>query len=348
MCFIGTILWSSFCSAETQLFASLGDLKLTSGEIITDSQIGYRTYGKLSSTRDNVVVMPTWHTGSTWDLERFQVVGPGKLLDTNRYFVITIDALGNGISTSPSNSEYQPGANFPQVSIADMVHSQYRLLTETLEIQSVHAVIGISMGGMQTFQWSRQYPDYMNKAIAIDGSPYLTSYDVIQWQTHLDIVKLMQESNRSNSEIAAVLAPLNLLTLWTPDYFVENVARADLDDFLEQDAQGRENFDGHDYIVQTQAMIDLNVFGVGTEDHDSNLSSILADLLVVIVPEDHMVNPTPAKSLATSVDAELIEIHSNCGHMGTTCEEAEVARQVNDFLTRTSGRAGDPRHEFIQ
>ena len=322
ICLIGTILWSSFCTADTQMFASLGDLKLTSGEIINDCQIGYRTYGNLSATRDNVVVMPTWHTGSTWDLERYEVVGPGKLLDTNRYFVITIDALGNGVSTSPSNSKSQSGAGFPQVSIADMVHSQYRLLTETLEIPSVHAVIGISMGGMQTFQWIRQYPVYMNKAVAIDGSPYLTSYDVIQWQTHLNIIEVMQESARSNSEIAAVLGPLNLLTLWTPDYFVENVARADLDDFLEQDAKGRENFDGHDYIVQTQAMI----------DHDAFDESTVADLLVVIVPEDHMVNPTPAKSLATSVDAELVEIHSNCGHMGTTCEAAEVARQVNDFL----------------
>jgi len=314
------------------MFASLGDLKLTSGEIINDCQIGYRTYGNLSATRDNVVVMPTWHTGSTWDLERYEVVGPGKLLDTNRYFVITIDALGNGVSTSPSNSKSQSGKGFPQVSIADMVHSQYRLLTETLEIPSVHAVIGISMGGMQTFQWIRQYPVYMNKAVAIDGSPYLTSYDVLQWQTHLNIIEVMQESDRSNSEIAAVIGPLNLLTLWTPDYFVENVARADLNDFLEQDAKGRENFDGHDYIAQTQAMIDHNAFGAGTEDHDSNLENITAELLVVIVPEDHMVNPTPAKSLATSVDAELVEIHSNCGHMGTTCEDAEVARQVNDFL----------------
>ena len=322
ICLIGTILWSSICAAETQMFATLGDLNLTSGEVINDCQIGYRTYGNLSASKDNVVVMPTWHTGSTWDLERYEVVGPGKLLDTNRYFVITIDALGNGVSTSPSNSESQSGTGFPQVSIADMVHSQYRLLTEILEIQSVHAVIGISMGGMQTFQWIRQYPVYMNKAVAIDGSPYLTSYDVLQWQTHLNIIEVMQESARSNSEIAAVLGPLNLLTLWTPDYFVENVARADLDDFLEQDAQGRENFDGHDYIAQTQAMI----------DHDAFDESTVADLLVLSVPEDHMVNPTPAKLLAASIDAEFVEIHSNCGHMGTTCEDAEVARQVNDFL----------------
>ncbi len=332
--FLSALLWSSFCAAETQMFASLGDLNLTSGEVISDCQIGYRTYGKLNATRDNVVIMPTWHTGSTLDLEKYELIGPNKLLDTNQYFVITIDALGNGISTSPSNGKYQAGNDFPQVSIADMVYSQHRLLVEKLEIQSVFAVIGISMGGMQTFQWIRQYPNFMKKAVAIDGSPYLTSYDVIQWQTHLDIIRVLQESHHSNSEIAAVLSPLNLLTLWTPDYFVENVAREDLQDYLEQHVRGYEDFDGYNYIAQTQAMIDHDAFDVGTEHYESNLKSIAADLLVVSVPGDHMVNPAPAILLAKSIDAELVEIHSNCGHMGTSCEDANVARQVRAFLRR--------------
>lgn len=135
------VLWTSFCTAEMQQHGSLGDLELTSGEVISGSQIGYRTYGKLNLKKDNVVVMPTWHTGSTLDLETYELIGPNKLLDTNQYFIKTIDALGNGISTSPSNSKHQPGSNFPQVSIADMVHSQHRLLAEKLDIQSVHAVI---------------------------------------------------------------------------------------------------------------------------------------------------------------------------------------------------------------
>jgi homoserine O-acetyltransferase len=97
-------LWSSFGAAETQQFASLGELNLTSGEVINDCQIAYRTYGKLNSEKDNVVVMPTWHTGSTRDFEEYEIVGPNKLLDTNQYFVITIDALGNGVSTSPSSA----------------------------------------------------------------------------------------------------------------------------------------------------------------------------------------------------------------------------------------------------
>jgi homoserine O-acetyltransferase len=125
-----------------------------------------------------------------------------------------------------------------------------------------------------------------------------------------------------------------LLTLWTPDYFVENVAREDLHDYLEQNAEGYENFDGNNYIAQTQAMIDHNAFEDGTERYSANLRNIATDLLVIVVPEDHMVNPTPARLLAASTDAAFVEIDSNCGHMGTTCEDAAVARQVGAFLLR--------------
>ena len=330
--FLSFLFYSSLCTAGTQQFASIGDLQLTSGAVIADCQIGFRTYGKLNEQKDNVVVMPTWHTGSTLDLETYELVGPGKLLDTDQYFVITIDALGNGVSSSPSNSEDQSGSSFPQVSIADMVHSQHRLLTEKLEIKSVFAVMGISMGGMQTFQWIAQHPNFMEKAVAIDGSPYLTSYDVIQWQTHIDVIRTLRDSDHGNKEITAILLPLNLLTLWTPDYFVENVSRDDLPDYLERNASGYENFDSDNYIVQTQAMLDHNAFGSGTERYEKNLEKIAADLLVVSVPGDHMVNPATAKSMAVSIDAGLLEVQSNCGHMGTTCEDADVAKAVNLFL----------------
>lgn len=90
--------------------------------------------------------------------------------------------------------------------------------------------------------------------------------------------------------------------------------------------------DGNNYIVQTQAMINHDAFDAETERYASNLKGIAADLLAVSVPGDHMVNPTPAKNLAKSIGAKLVEIDSNSGHMRITCEDANVARQVNAFL----------------
>ena len=153
-----------------QHFAEIGDLPLESGEILHDVRVGYITAGVLNEDKSNVLLFPTWFGGTAKNLVDFEVIGPGKLADTDRYFVIAFDALANGVSTSPSNSTRQPGAEFPVISTGDMVESQYRLLTEHLGIESAYAVMGISMGGMQTFDWMGRYPNFMEHAIPLDLS----------------------------------------------------------------------------------------------------------------------------------------------------------------------------------
>src|ERR1700760_183412 len=128
-------------------YASLGDLKLESGAVIHDCRIGYRTMGTLNAAKSNVVLFPTWLGGRSGDVA--MNIGPGKFVDSSKYFVILVDALGNGVSCSPSNSTRQHGVDFPQFSVRDMVYSQYRLLTETLHLAHLHAVAGLSMGGIQ-------------------------------------------------------------------------------------------------------------------------------------------------------------------------------------------------------
>ena len=94
------------------------------------------------------------------------MIGPGKALDPEKYFIICTDAIANGLTTSPSNSKLQPRMQFPKFVIRDMVESQYRLLKEKLGIDHVVAVIGPSMGGMQTLQWGVSHPDFMDALVA--------------------------------------------------------------------------------------------------------------------------------------------------------------------------------------
>jgi homoserine O-acetyltransferase len=145
-------------------FFNEGDLKLESGEVIKEFSISYVTHGALNVKKSNAILMVTAISGNHHRLDF--LIGPGKALDTDKYFIICTDAIGNGLTTSPSNSTAQPHMKFPKFVIRDMVTSQKKLM-EHLGIDHVVAEIGPSMGGMQTLQWGVSYPDFMDSLVAI-------------------------------------------------------------------------------------------------------------------------------------------------------------------------------------
>src|ERR1700750_2486595 len=112
-----------------QLFSE-GDLKLESGEVIKDFSISYVTHGTLNARKSNAILVVTAISGNHHRIDF--MIGPGKALDPDKYFIIATDAISNGLTTSPSNSTAQPRMSFPKFTIRDMVESQYSLLKAQL------------------------------------------------------------------------------------------------------------------------------------------------------------------------------------------------------------------------
>lgn len=141
----------------------LGDFRLQSGVTLPGAKLAYVTAGQLNAQRNNVVVLPTFYTGTHLRNEGFY--GPGRALDPARHFIVSINMFGNGFSSSPSNTPAPfNAADFPDITLYDNVAAQHQLLTKVFGISQIALVTGWSMAGCQSFQWGAQYPE-MVKAI---------------------------------------------------------------------------------------------------------------------------------------------------------------------------------------
>jgi homoserine O-acetyltransferase len=319
--------------AQDLQFATLGDFKLESGEVIRDCRIGYRTFGKLNADKTNAVLFPTWASGTSEQLK--SNVGAGRLVDDATYYVITVDALGNGVSSSPSNSKLQPRMQFPRFTLGDSVRTQYELVTKVLGLNRLHAVVGVSMGGMQAFQWSVTYPDFMAKVIPIVGSPQLAPYDLLLWQTQIDAI--MNDRGWNNGDYTenparAAEAEFGALLLTTPQHYNKQMTRAEVFTSLEK-ARKESRFDANDKIRQDQAMMALDVSARFGGSMERAATAVKARVFVIVATHDHVVTPGPATEFARLLQSKLLILEGDCGHQAPGCESGQVNKAVSDFLS---------------
>lgn len=147
----------------------LDELVLQSGVTLRPARLAYQTYGKLNSARDNAILMPTFFGGEHKDTEL--MMAAGRALDPARYFIIVPNMLGNGLSSSPSNTPPPfDRASFPNITLYDNVRCQHRLVTEHLGIDHLRLVVGFSLGAQQAFQWGALYSAMVDAIAPICGS----------------------------------------------------------------------------------------------------------------------------------------------------------------------------------
>jgi homoserine O-acetyltransferase len=324
--------FATIARAQTLQFAELGDFKLESGEVLRDCRIGYRIFGTLNSNQSNAILFPTWALGTTEQL--MGNIGSNKLVDSTKYYVIAVDSLANGVSSSPSNSKSQPRMKFPKITIRDMVNTEHELLTNKLHLNHVKAVMGISMGGMQTFQWIVSHPDFMDQAIPIVGSPRPTPYDLVFIRAQLRAITTDPEwnnGNYTNNPARVAEAEFLALILTTPDEYNRQMTRERLAKELDK-AKNSPGFDSNDKIRQLEAIMALDVSAPFGSDMARAAAAVKAKLFVVSARKDHAVNPAPALGFALLLRAQTFVMESDCGHLSPGCEARELNQLVDAFL----------------
>jgi homoserine O-acetyltransferase len=316
-----------------QQFAALGDFRLENGDVVRNCRIGYRTYGQIAADGSNVVLWPTWFTGRTEQLE--PMIGPGKLVDPSTgVFVVTVDALGNGVSTSPSNSTEQPRMKFPRFTIRDMVESQRRLLTEHLRVKRVRAVMGISMGGMQTFEWVASHPELMEVAIPIVGTPRLSASDKLLWSAEALAIRADKDWKGGEYQVQPPLRAVHLMhtfALQTPAWRNRETPPEQWRELMLQIERGADRFDANDWLRQLEAMLGHDIYA-GRGDAAEMAKRIRARMLIIVASQDHMVSPEESLRLARALRSEAVVLTGDCGHTANGCEEDKFRVRVRQLL----------------
>jgi homoserine O-acetyltransferase/O-succinyltransferase len=202
----------------------IGDLDLEDGGTIRGCKLAIAVHGKLNAAKDNAILVTTWYSGTSKIIEQV-LIGEGRALDPDKYFIVVVNQIGNGLSTSPHNTPDEM-ANFPKVRISDDVRAQHRLLTGKFGLASLALVVGGSMGAQQTYEWAVRYPDMVRRAAPITGTAKSTDHFRVFRDTVADTITSDPALNggnyRQSPDVAAGLkrhARLWAVMGWSTEFY---------------------------------------------------------------------------------------------------------------------------------
>ena len=323
---------SNTLANDSVQYANLGDFQLDNGSVIRDCRLGYLTAGTLNAQKSNIILVPTWLAGTSKELFALGFIGPGKLFDSSKYFIIAMDSFGNGVSSSPSNSQPQPGQDFPHFSIRDMVRAQHFLLTEKMNIQHVYAVAGISMGSMQTFEWLVSYPTFMDRCIPILGGPWNTSHEMLFWSAQLGILENIAECKGSREAMKA-LTPLHVMQVWTRDYRTEHTSPSGFSTFLAGEQEKFVLYDAANWASQVRAIMNHDILKNFGGSRVKAAEAARAKCLVISAEQDQIQSIKETRTFACLIHADILELNGACGHFSFFCDHENLKKMVHSFLS---------------
>jgi homoserine O-acetyltransferase len=307
--------------------ANLGDIVLENGNVIKNCQLAYRTFGTLNNDRSNAVLFPAWLGGTSERLIDF--IGKDKFVDDTKYFIVAVDPIGNGVSTSPSNYIGNAESDFPKYTIGDMVKTEHLLLTKVLGIHQLFGVIGMSMGGHEVFEWIVSYPTFVKKAVSIVGTPRMTGYEKLYWQTQLEIFKAYQSC--ISCDAGRFLNLWLSLFAYSSDYQNTIIKPDNFNQFL--NALRDVDLNINDYCSQIRAIQSHDVISKGGGSFKLAASLVKADLMVIVEMKDLICNPNTSIEFTELVGGKVHKLSNPSGHISFARETGLYSDLVRRFFS---------------
>jgi homoserine O-acetyltransferase len=340
-------------ATEAKTFV-IGEFKLRSGVVMREVEIAFRARGTLAADGRNAVLITHGYTSGPQMIDPAagvgegawsEIVGPGKPVDTDRFFVVCPNMLGssygstNAASINPSTGK-RYAAEFPELTVSDIVASQHALL-KSLGVTHLFAVVGPSYGGFQAFQWAVDYPDFMSAIV-----PVVTSPMAQRERSQANVANLKATFGKNpnwhdgnyydHGGVVETLIDIRTTTL--KNYGIEARLRETLSDPAAIEAAIRkeashwaQEFDANSLVILGKAM--------GGIDVASRFHEIKVPVLYILSRTDKLFPPTLAPAVMKAfkeagVDAEYFELDSEFGHSASGKDAHKWAPKLREFLSR--------------
>ena len=362
---------------QPQTFHCATPLPLKSGAVLPEFSLVYETYGTLNATASNAVLVCHALSGNHhvagytdaadkdgtlgwWD----NLVGPGKPLDTNKFFVVGVNNLGGCYGSSGPNTVHPKtgklyGADFPVVTVEDWVVAQARL-ADDLGIASWAAVVGGSLGGMQALQWTLSYPDRLQHAVVIASAPTLTAQNIAFNEVARQAILTDPEFYGGHYYEQGVVPARGLklarmlghITYLSDDQMAEKFGRSLKDGALKYSYetdfqiesylryQGEKfsgYFDANTYLLTTKALDYFDPAGSSGGSLDAALAGAKADFLLVAFTTDWRFSPERSREIMTALvhngrRVSYAEIDSVHGHDSFLMDDAQYHAVLRTYF----------------
>lgn len=305
---------------------AIRDFRLQSGLVLSEAVLAYKTYGSLNRDRSNVVLYPTSYGAQHTDID--WLIGPDRILDSSKYFVVIPNMFGNGLSSSPSNFERPPeGQRIPLFTHVDNIAAQRQMLAEVFDIHRLALVYGWSMGGQQALHWGALCPDAVDRIAAVCTSAKTSPHNRVFLEGLQSV--LMTDSNWQSDHFVAkperalrafgrVYAGWALSQAFYREHVYLQMGYSSLEDFLVKDWEAsflRRDAANLLSMIRTWMHSDISGNQTYNGNLDAALGAIKARTLIMPGRTDLYFTPEDAEAEARRIaDVRYRPIPSIWGH----------------------------------